>query len=132
MFHGPHGYVSPRWYAAYDVPTWNYAVAHVRGTVRMIEDERSLTALLGKLAAHFAGPLGGLSGPLIPEDLREVGALAGAIIGFELRDLEISVKLKASQNRSPDDRRGARQGLERSGDPQALRLAALMRRLEKV
>ena len=31
IFHGPHAYVSPSWYAepAAAVPTWNYAVAHV-------------------------------------------------------------------------------------------------------
>src|SRR5262245_27574059 len=33
IFSGPHGYVSPRWYEAphANVPTWNYAVAHVHG-----------------------------------------------------------------------------------------------------
>src|SRR5262245_22604814 len=29
IFHGPHAYVSPSWYAAkLSVPTWNYAVVH--------------------------------------------------------------------------------------------------------
>src|ERR1051326_3413692 len=29
IFHGPHAYVSPTWYATQpSVPTWNYAVVH--------------------------------------------------------------------------------------------------------
>ena len=33
IFHGPHAYVSPSWYAepAAGVPTWNYAVVHAHG-----------------------------------------------------------------------------------------------------
>ena len=39
IFHGPHGYVSPTWYAGGDnVPTWNYAVVHAYGRPRLLED----------------------------------------------------------------------------------------------
>src|SRR6266700_2949172 len=37
VFHGPHGYISPAWYAARgngvpnSVPTWNFAVVHATG-----------------------------------------------------------------------------------------------------
>ena len=38
VFQGPHGYVSPSWYASRDdVPTWNYAVVHAHGAPRLIE-----------------------------------------------------------------------------------------------
>ena len=41
VLHGPHAYISPRWYEVPEknVPTWNYAVAHVYGKVRLIQDE---------------------------------------------------------------------------------------------
>lgn len=129
IFQGPNAYVSPRWYDVYDVPTWNYAVAHMRGAVRLIEDERSLVALVGRLSAHFEQPLGGLAGPLIPQDLRAPGELAAAIVGFELFDLEISVKMKLSQNRSTADQRGVVEGLEAVGDAGSRQTAALMRRI---
>src|SRR5688572_2480299 len=39
IFHGPHGYVSPRWYATSPaVPTWNYAAVHAYGAPRVIDD----------------------------------------------------------------------------------------------
>src|SRR3954471_11410469 len=35
IFVGPHGYVSPSWYAVHpSVPTWNYAAVHVTGRAR--------------------------------------------------------------------------------------------------
>lgn len=42
IFHGPHAYVSPTWYATSPaVPTWNYAAVHVYGKPR-VRDELSL------------------------------------------------------------------------------------------
>ena len=40
VFQGPHTYISPSWYRAPGVPTWNYAVAHVYGRPRALEDFR--------------------------------------------------------------------------------------------
>ena len=37
VFHGPHAYISPKWYEENDVPTWNYAVVHVHGRVKAYE-----------------------------------------------------------------------------------------------
>jgi transcriptional regulator len=37
MFHGPHAYVSPSWYAdPQSVPTWNYAVVHAHGRAALL------------------------------------------------------------------------------------------------
>lgn len=46
IFQGPHAYISPSWYASPGVPTWNYAVVHLRGIPRLIEDESELAALI--------------------------------------------------------------------------------------
>ena len=42
VFRGPHGYISPSWYATKEetgkvVPTWNYSVVHAYGKIRVIE-----------------------------------------------------------------------------------------------
>src|SRR5262245_46723934 len=44
ILHGPHAYISPRWYEEprRHVPTWNYAVAHLYGRMRLIEDREQL------------------------------------------------------------------------------------------
>jgi transcriptional regulator len=53
IFHGPHGYVSPSWYTVKKaVPTWNYAVVHVRGRVVRIDDSDGKERVLKSLIDH--------------------------------------------------------------------------------
>src|SRR5688572_17207617 len=55
IVHGPHAYVSPSWYPdkieATRVPTWNYVVAHLHGTLERFEDTDALAALVTDLSA---------------------------------------------------------------------------------
>jgi transcriptional regulator len=54
---GPDAYVSPDWYGIDDqVPTWNYVAVHLRGTVRLLPDER-LRPHLERLSAEMEGRL---------------------------------------------------------------------------
>src|SRR5579871_3198416 len=50
VFRGPHGYISPTWYAKPDVvPTWNFAVVHASGKLRPVAERKPLLDLLSKL-----------------------------------------------------------------------------------
>lgn len=49
VFQGPHAYVSPSWYSSPDVPTWNYAVVHLRGKPRLIDSEPENEVLVERL-----------------------------------------------------------------------------------
>src|SRR6267142_7034961 len=50
IFHGPHSYISPSWYAdARQVPTWNYAVAFAEGKGVAVHDQKWLESLLRQL-----------------------------------------------------------------------------------
>ncbi|MGH8802774.1 MAG: FMN-binding negative transcriptional regulator, partial [Casimicrobiaceae bacterium] len=57
VFHGPHAYVSPSWYAkpAEAVPTWNYATLHAHGTLQPIADAAETRAVLDLLVQRFEG-----------------------------------------------------------------------------
>jgi transcriptional regulator len=63
VFQGPQGYISPNWYPSKhetgrEVPTWNYAVVHVHGRLRVIDDAAWLRRLLESLTdRHEAGKL---------------------------------------------------------------------------
>ena len=50
IFHGPHCYISPNWYASSQVPTWNYAVLHCHGSVTMIEDRAAIHDIVLELS----------------------------------------------------------------------------------
>ncbi|MHB1543400.1 MAG: FMN-binding negative transcriptional regulator [Gammaproteobacteria bacterium] len=124
IFQGPDAYISPSWYATPDVPTWNYAVVHVSGSVRLITEEDLLVAMLDQLTDRLES-----SRPVAwkPdwEDARLRKLIAG-IVGFEIRITEIRAQFKLGQNRSLEDQRRVREQLLRSGRSDAAELARLM------
>jgi transcriptional regulator len=104
IFHGPHAYVSPSWYAepATAVPTWNYAIAHVHGRVEVMSDAAETRSLLDELIHRYEGDR---AQPWrLQLEGRPLAAMLEAIVGFRLTIDRIDVKFKLSQNRSIDDR----------------------------
>lgn len=124
LFQGPHAYVSPGWYASPGVPTWNYAVAQVRGRAQPIEDEAALMALLERMTARHESRLPEPWQPLLEGERRS--RLLGMIVGFSIEIRQIQAKFKLSQNRPPEDRRRVIEALNRSHDAAAKAVAALM------
>jgi transcriptional regulator len=126
VFHGPHCYVSPRWYRepARQVPTWNYAVVHASGPARTME-AAELRGLLDDLSARFEA---GAERPWRPDDTepgfieRTMNGITGIVIDVDRLD----GKYKLSQNRSAEDRAGVRAGLRERGAPEDLPVLALM------
>jgi transcriptional regulator len=120
MFQGPHGYVSPTWYAAPGVPTWNYTAVHVYGRGRVLDDAAATGRHVEKLAARFER---GSAAPWVPDyDARR---LAG-IVGVEIAIGEIQGKFKLSQNRSAEDRTRVVARLEAGGTDESTALAKLV------
>jgi transcriptional regulator len=127
VFHGPHAYVSPTWYAtAPAVPTWNYAAVHVYGKPRAREEGDFTAAVLRDLAARHEVSR---AKPWRTEDLaRDVfERLAKAIVAFEMPIDRIEGKFKLGQNRSQDDRVGMLEGLDAEKSRDAEALAAFIR-----
>jgi len=127
IFHGPHAYVSPSWYAepTTAVPTWNYAVVHAHGTMQLAEDPAETRAVLDLLVHRFESTRPqpwqlGLDG-------KRLAAMVGAIIGFRIRVKRIEAKFKMSQNRSPGDRDRVASALSDEGYAEADATAAWMR-----
>lgn len=128
ILHGPHAYISPRWYREPEknVPTWNYAVAHVYGRMRIIQDAAELERIVTTLAARYEPAVA----PWRFESTGEAGqARLEAIVGFELSADEIQVKLKLSQNHQAQNIRGAIAGLRAEGSTAAAEVAAWMEEL---
>ncbi|MDE2262998.1 MAG: FMN-binding negative transcriptional regulator [Gammaproteobacteria bacterium] len=126
MLHGPHAYISPRWYPEPEknVPTWNYAAAHVYGKVRVIHEAGELERIVTALAAQYEA---GAPKPWRFEDTGDAGrARLNAIVGFELSSEEAEVKLKLSQNHAEDNVRGVIDGLRALGSQEASAVADWM------
>jgi len=130
IFHGPHAYVSPSWYADApgSVPTWNYVVAHAHGVIELATDAKETRAVLDLLIRRFeasrAAPWQLGLGP------RQLEAMVGAIVGFRIKIRRVETKLKLSQNRSRDDRERVAAKLAEEGYAEAEATAAWMRQLE--
>lgn len=129
IVHGPHAYVSPGWYpdklSAGRVPTWNYAVAHLRGRFETFADEPSLVDLVSRLSSHFEATVGS-DWEFDPADARQRALLRG-IIGFRFVPETIDIKFKLSQNHPLANRQAVIAALSDRDDADARPVAALMR-----
>jgi transcriptional regulator len=124
VFQGPHAYVSPSWYSSPGVPTWNYAVVHLRGKPRLIESESELEALIERLTHIYESHTPNPWKPNLSGERRT--KLLNMIVGFEIEITEIQAKFKLSQNRPPEDRENVMDQLSLSDSQTGVAIAALM------
>lgn len=135
IFHGVDGYVSPSWYPSKhetgrEVPTWNYAVIHVHGRLRVVEDQAWLRQLLERLTdRHETSQPKPWHVSDAPED--HIEKMLRLIVGIDIAIDRIEGKFKLSQNHPDANRAGVLKGLaERNGRRDA-ELAELMQHTEE-
>lgn len=106
VFRGPHGYISPQWYAnGRAVPTWNFAVVHVSGRPALIEGLDATRALLARLIKKFETKSGtSYDFDRLPADY--VAGMMKGIVPFSMEIEAIEGKFKLGQERSSGDREG--------------------------
>lgn len=130
IFHGPDTYITPSWYPTKQetgkvVPTWNYAVVHAYGVLRVVDDAAWLRQQLESLTAHneaqFAQPWGVSDAPE-----EHITRLMGAIIGVEMVITRLLGKWKVSQNQPAQNQAGVAAELQARGLPEDLAMAALV------
>ena len=128
IVHGPHAYVSPGCYPdkheAGRVPTWNYMVAHLHGTLATFEDEAGLADLVARLSRHFEATVGS-DWDFDPVDARQRAMLSG-IVGFRFEPARIEIKAKLSQNHPEANRRAVAAALAARDHADARAIAARM------
>lgn len=129
-FQGPQAYVTPSWYASKRehgkvVPTWNYAVVHVRGVPRFVDDRAWLHAHVSRLTGvHEAAERAPWAVTDAPDDYVE--RMLGAIVGVEIGIERLVGKWKVSQTRPAHDRPGVAEGLRERGDHASADLVAAL------
>jgi len=108
VFQAEQHYISPNWYVSKQahhraVPTWNYRVVHVKGTLRCIQDETHLRGILARLTREYevgqSRPwrIGDVPKVFIQEQLEKIATI-------ELQVESIVGKFKVSQNRTVEDK----------------------------
>jgi transcriptional regulator len=130
IFSGPQHYITPSWYPEKQengrvVPTWNYAVVHAYGHLRVIEDSDWLMAHLESLVtiheAELAAPWKIQDAPA-----EYIASQVKGIVGLEMVIERLEGKWKVSQNRSEQDRAGVAKGLAELDTKESLAMKALV------
>jgi transcriptional regulator len=134
IFQGPDGYISPALYPTKAetgkvVPTWNYAVVHAYGPLRVFDDVEWLRHMVTELTdRHEAMRAQPWAVTDAPDDF--IDPLLKAIVGIEIPITRIEGKFKMSQNRPPADRTGVKFGLRSSKNPEDAMVADLVEAAE--
>ncbi len=134
---GLDAYVSPRWYPSKAehgkvVPTWNYELVHLHGTIEIHDDPAWTGAMVADLTDQHEGRVSAADQQQpwqvadAPDDF--IGGQLKAIVGMQMTVTMVDAKRKLSQNRAEPDRLGAIDGLGRSSEPVDRQVAELMER----
>lgn len=135
VFHGPDSYISPSWYATKKetekvVPTWNYAVVHAYGVLRIVDSAPWLRAQLDALTGHneasFPEPWAISDAPV-----DYIERIMAAIVGIEIVITKMFGKWKVSQNQPAQNQVSVISGLKASGLPGSEAMAALVENAAK-
>jgi transcriptional regulator len=116
IFHGSNAYISPSFYATKEengkvVPTWNYAVVHAYGKLRMIDDASWLRSQIERLTDRQESGF--------PESWKLTDApndyiekLITAVVGIEIVITKLEGKWKVSQNQPEQNKESVAVGLK--------------------
>ncbi|MBI3715664.1 MAG: FMN-binding negative transcriptional regulator [Betaproteobacteria bacterium] len=130
IFQGADAYISPSWYPSKKehgkvVPTWNYAVVHAHGPLKVFDDAEWLRAFVTKLTERHESAL---PAPWKVSDAPAdyIDTMLKAIVGIEVPIGKLVGKWKVSQNRPAADRAGTIAGLGKVDAENARAMASLV------
>ncbi|KOO04475.1 FMN-binding negative transcriptional regulator [Vibrio nereis] len=135
IFNGPNCYISPNHYPTKAehgkaVPTWNYAVAHVKGTISFIHDPDWIHTAIEELTAeHESQSMKPWSMSDAPDEF--IQKLLLAVVGVEIEISSITGQWKLSQNQPDVNKQGVIEGLSSLGDPASQSVASMVREQTK-
>lgn len=131
IFQGPQAYITPAWYAekelsGEEVPTFDYAVVHAHGRLRVMDDRVWLLDFLQRLTTRHEADQ---PQPWQVSDAPPayIDKLLKAIVGIEIPLARLEGKWKMEQKNSLQDRTRVARELTRYGMPEPARqLGALI------
>jgi transcriptional regulator len=108
VFQGPQTYISPKIYTTTQLPTWNYIIAHAKGTVREINAAQMIKQSMVSMTSYLEGT----DEPFVL-DIKDprLDRLIPYVHCFEIEITHWEGKFKLSQDKSPQDIENAKQEL---------------------
>lgn len=128
IFHGPHAYISPRWYGAKNVvPTWNYVAVHAYGKVQVLEDQDERREVIKRLVDFYEAG-NDATWSLDEPDQEYVERMLCAIVVFRIEIERLEGTWKLSQNHDVVRRERVVQALQNHGGESQRQIAQLIQR----
>jgi transcriptional regulator len=127
IFQGAHTYISARWYAEVDVPTWDYMIVHVYGKIREVDGDELYSVLSRLVENHESNTSYRLEG--LPQDM--VQKEIKGVFGFAMDVTRIDGGYKLSQGKTEEERRKIISELENRGDEDSKVIAKAIRKQSK-
>ncbi len=120
IFHGPHAYISSKWYGTSNVvPTWNYISVHVSGNIKLT-DANELASILDFMVHKHEGSIQEFKNY---NDEKYLEALSNQIVGIKMEVKTIEGKWKLSQNKSEALQKKIAENLLKAGDYNSIEIA---------
>ena len=108
VFKGPDCYISPSVYSTPQLPTWNYMIVHITGTIQLIKDPEAAKQTMVAMTEFLEQPEHKFK--LAMDDPR-MERLIQYIQAFEIKITHWEGKFKLSQDKNEEDYRLAKEEL---------------------
>ena len=117
VFKGPDTYISPSVYTTKQLPTWNYIIVHVTGTIALINDAEAAKQTMVDMTSFLEGPEQKF---VLDIDNNRMHRAVNYIQAFDITITHWDGKLKLSQDKITQDQENAKQELlKKSNDRDA-------------
>ncbi len=114
VFKGPDAYISPSVYTTKHLPTWNYLIVHVTGTLSLINDPEAAIDTMIAMTEFLEHPDHKFK---LEKDNPRMKHSINYIQAFDITITKWDGKFKLSQDKIAQDHENAKQELLKKSDP---------------
>lgn len=109
IFKGPDSYISPSIYTTQQLPTWNYIIVHIEGTISLIDDPEAAKETMVDMTHFLEAP----DHPyILMKDNPSMERFVNYIQAFDITITKWEGKFKLSQDKNAQDQENAKQQLK--------------------
>ncbi|MEM7185728.1 MAG: FMN-binding negative transcriptional regulator [Bacteroidota bacterium] len=114
VFKGPDTYISPSVYSTRQLPTWNYIIVHVTGTITRINDPEAAKETMVAMTHFLEQPEHKF---VLEKDDTRMHRVIRFIQAFDITITNMEGKFKLSQDKNEQDHENAKEELLRNSHP---------------
>ncbi len=111
VFKGPDTYISPSIYTTKQLPTWNYIIVHITGTITLIDDPESAKDTMISMTRFLEGKEQNYK---LKKDSPQMQRSINYIQAFEIAITHLEGKFKLSQDKNEQDQQNAKEELKQN------------------